>query len=549
MSRSHTRRTGSESSGSTRSRAKSKGRAGNRSMGALLRQMRGLRDARPGEGGLSVRPPDDHFEKEAHRRDHGGRGSRGATPPRFSAAPGRASGGRALDVDTSRAIQRSRGGGSRLPDRIRRRLEPEMGVDLSPIRIRSDSRAHALTRAVGARAMTVGRTIFIGESGFSAETRSGRETLRHEVTHALQQSGVRRVPGRKRRQMGQPSAPVVQCLMTSDQLRSFGGSAGASIKGKKRYQKILDKLDAYHRTSSTVVKKRRLGRVEQLVDDFIAANSSTLDAVKQRKLRAVRDLKNQVLFEKGEREETSSFEAKIQERARVHGRGMGAIPTSVKDTQYKFTMHSHIGHKRYTAFAKERAALRRNNMLKLKKYRKSNNEMKRQAATSVADRFTSDWLVETDSKSEQQLKRRAFIDTLIRSSGDVGHAWVSFHTVDKDGEQSEPLSFGFWPLVATTGFGVDTPGNVKHPDNEYDGRGNTRKRTETVSYRRWKQGLEAAYTVLKNPPMYELTGTNCTTFTRDIAGEVGVSFPYAFWVAPNLSWVWNPNDLYDTFED
>jgi len=75
----------------------------------------------------------------------------------------------------------------------------------------------------------------------------------------------------------------------------------------------------------------------------------------------------------------------------------------------------------------------------------------------------------------------------------------------------------------------------------------TRTRTEKVDYRRWKRGLDTCYEVLKSPPMYELTGTNCTTFARDIAGKVGVTFPRAYWVAPNLSAVWNPNDLYDTF--
>lgn len=523
-------------------------RIGNRSTGALLSHMSRL--AREPESGLRVRPSDDRFEREAHRIADAPRGRREG-PPRISGDPGRASGGRPLDGETSRAIERGRGGGSPLAARIRKTLEPELGgVDLSAIRIQTGARARTLTDAVGARAMTVGRTIWMGEPGWSPDTRSGRETLRHEVVHAMQQSGVRRGPGR-RATLGTPSAPTVQCLMTSAQLKLFGGSAGASIRGGKRYQKILDKLDRYHRSRNDTDRARRLTKIGLACDAFIAANTTSDDPVKERKLTAVQDLKEQVEFEQGTRTATSSWEALTTQRGLTRDQGIAGLPTTATTgTKYKFTMWSHIGHRRYTAFAKERAGLRRNDkMVKFfGRQGKTNTEMKREAATTVADRYASDWRVDTASEQEQRRARSNYIDTLIRSSGSVGHAWVSFHTQAADGTDSAKESFGFWPLIAANGFGVDTPGNVKHPDNQYETSGNTRSKTLDVSLGQWKRGLTKCYNVLKSPPMYELTGTNCTTFTRDIARAVGVRFPSAYWVAPDLSSVWNPNDLYDTFD-
>jgi hypothetical protein len=67
--------------------------------------------------------------------------------------------------------------------------EHEGNVDLSNVRIHTDSRAAESARAVNSLAYTVGNNIVFGAGQFAPQTRWGQHLLAHELTHVAQQNG------------------------------------------------------------------------------------------------------------------------------------------------------------------------------------------------------------------------------------------------------------------------------------------------------------------------------------------------------------------------
>lgn len=88
---------------------------------------------------------------------------------------------------------RRRGGGSPLPDEVRREMEARLGVDLRSVRVHTDDVADAATRAVRAKAFTVGSDIFFAKGELAPGGVAGAELLVHELTHVVQ-SWQGRVP-------------------------------------------------------------------------------------------------------------------------------------------------------------------------------------------------------------------------------------------------------------------------------------------------------------------------------------------------------------------
>ncbi len=70
-------------------------------------------------------------------------------------------------------------------------FEPRFGHDFSQVRIHSDGLAAESARAVGALAYTVGSDIVFDQGRFAPSTETGRHLLGHELTHVVQQRGVR----------------------------------------------------------------------------------------------------------------------------------------------------------------------------------------------------------------------------------------------------------------------------------------------------------------------------------------------------------------------
>jgi hypothetical protein len=93
-------------------------------------------------------------------------------------------------------IQQKRGSGMSLPDEIRKDASKKLGKDFKNVRIHTDDTADNLSRSISARAFTIGSDIFFKKSVFAPGTSRGRETIIHELTHVVQQSGSKSSGGK-----------------------------------------------------------------------------------------------------------------------------------------------------------------------------------------------------------------------------------------------------------------------------------------------------------------------------------------------------------------
>lgn len=73
-------------------------------------------------------------------------------------------------------------------------FEPRFGHDFSKVRVHMNANAAEHTRAVNARAFTVGKDIVFGVGEYRADTSEGRRLLAHELAHVCQQNRVASAP-------------------------------------------------------------------------------------------------------------------------------------------------------------------------------------------------------------------------------------------------------------------------------------------------------------------------------------------------------------------
>lgn len=92
--------------------------------------------------------------------------------------------------DVEAAIAAASGGGTRLHGGVADTVGTAYGQSLGDVRVHHDEHAAALSRAVSARAFTVGSDIFFGAGEYRPETAGGRELLAHELAHVVQQRGA-----------------------------------------------------------------------------------------------------------------------------------------------------------------------------------------------------------------------------------------------------------------------------------------------------------------------------------------------------------------------
>ena len=84
-------------------------------------------------------------------------------------------------------IQYLRGRGKPLTESDRAFFEPRFGHDFSRVRVHTDARAAETTRAINARAYTLGNDIVFGAGHYAPRTGGGRHLMAHELAHIVQQ--------------------------------------------------------------------------------------------------------------------------------------------------------------------------------------------------------------------------------------------------------------------------------------------------------------------------------------------------------------------------
>jgi Domain of unknown function (DUF4157) len=92
--------------------------------------------------------------------------------------------------DVEAAIAASRGHGRRLDSNTATQLEGALGDSMQDVRVHTDPQAAALTRAVSARAFTVGNDIFFSAGEYNPGSAAGAELIAHEAAHVVQQRGA-----------------------------------------------------------------------------------------------------------------------------------------------------------------------------------------------------------------------------------------------------------------------------------------------------------------------------------------------------------------------
>jgi hypothetical protein len=92
--------------------------------------------------------------------------------------------------DVEAAIGAASGRGNRLHAGVAEQVGGAYGQPMGDVRVHHDDHAAALSRAVSARAFTVGSDIFFGAGEYQPDSTGGRELLAHELAHVVQQQGA-----------------------------------------------------------------------------------------------------------------------------------------------------------------------------------------------------------------------------------------------------------------------------------------------------------------------------------------------------------------------
>ena len=203
------------------------------------------READDKEVKRAVKEPDDDKKVQAKASPTAPAAPGAAASP---ASPGAAKAIGALD------------GGRPLASAERAFFEPRLGADLSDVRLHDGRAADRASKAVGARAFTLGRDIAFASGEHQAGTESGRRLMAHELAHvAGEPAPVRRQPAPP------PAAPTVVNL-------NFSGAVPA---GQTYATPLRATTDA-----TTVTWSIAAGTAAKAADTSIAANGTiTLDPV------------------------------------------------------------------------------------------------------------------------------------------------------------------------------------------------------------------------------------------------------------------------------
>jgi hypothetical protein len=95
---------------------------------------------------------------------------------------------RIVQKDTQDRIKAQKGTGQALDKSTRSVMESKFSRDLGDVQIHTGSEAANLSEDLNAKAFTIGKDIFFADNAYKPNTPEGMKTLRHELTHVLQQA-------------------------------------------------------------------------------------------------------------------------------------------------------------------------------------------------------------------------------------------------------------------------------------------------------------------------------------------------------------------------
>ncbi len=143
--------------------------------------------------GLAARSEDVESYEEEEEPAEAERLSLAAAPPPPPDGEGGGNGAPSVSAEMEGRIGQLKGSGSPLPPSEREFFEPRFGVDFSNVRVHTGETAVQTAQDLSARAYTVGSDIAFGTGEYAPGTERGRRLMAHELTHVVQQGGVRRL--------------------------------------------------------------------------------------------------------------------------------------------------------------------------------------------------------------------------------------------------------------------------------------------------------------------------------------------------------------------
>jgi hypothetical protein len=136
-----------------------------------------------------------------------------------------ASGGTGASAPTAHALSPALSqGGMRLPAPLRNAWGPLYGSDFSAVRIHHDAASHSATRAVNARAFTIGQHVHFAAGEYRLQQKEGLRLLAHELGHTVQQRYSAR---------SDASAEIEIGAADSEWEREADAAANAALAGRK----------------------------------------------------------------------------------------------------------------------------------------------------------------------------------------------------------------------------------------------------------------------------------------------------------------------------
>lgn len=138
---------------------------------------------------LTIGAPGDKYEQEADRVAEAVMSAPtsaqnapvSATPVAADSTPAPATGNENLANQLN-----ANSGGSPLPQSVRSFMEPRFGVDLSSVRVHTDSTAAQMNQQLSSKAFTYGNHIYFGPG----QSPTNHSLTAHELTHVMQQTGI-----------------------------------------------------------------------------------------------------------------------------------------------------------------------------------------------------------------------------------------------------------------------------------------------------------------------------------------------------------------------
>jgi hypothetical protein len=158
---------------------------------------------------------------------------------RKAAPAAKAKGAAATDAKVEAEVRAAASGGTPLPMKTRKLLEPRFRANFAGVRIHTDDNAAKLANKLSARAFAFGNHIFFGGGAYDPNSKDGLELLAHELTHTIQQGeSIQRKADTAEAHVSERTPRQASRLGLSDALDFFADAANA-IPGYRMFTILL----------------------------------------------------------------------------------------------------------------------------------------------------------------------------------------------------------------------------------------------------------------------------------------------------------------------